>query len=49
MNACVIIYNIINKSEHDAPSDNDHPFDIQGPLVEVEQVPTQFVTFLHMN
>jgi hypothetical protein len=42
--------NIIIESEHDTPSDDhEHPFDLQGPLAEVEQVPTQLVVFLHMH
>ncbi|KAK1620172.1 hypothetical protein QYE76_025689 [Lolium multiflorum] len=34
MNAWMIIHNMIIKSEHDAPVQDDHPFDYQGPLAE---------------
>jgi hypothetical protein len=38
MNACVIMYTMIIEIEHDAHVNDDHPFDFQGPLAEVEHL-----------
>jgi hypothetical protein len=43
------MYNMIIESERDAPADDDHPFDFQGHLAEVEQIPAQFAAFLRMH
>jgi hypothetical protein len=42
------MYTMIIEIEHDAHVNDDHPFDFQGPLAEVEQVPAQFAAFLEI-
>jgi hypothetical protein len=46
MNACVIIHNM---SEREEPVHDVRPFDYQEPLAEVEHVPQEFGSFLHMH
>jgi hypothetical protein len=48
MNSCVIMHNIIIKSERDEPVHDDQPFYYQGPFAKAEHVPQEFGTFLHM-
>jgi hypothetical protein len=49
MNACVIMHSMTIESEHDAPTNDDHHFDIQGSLAKVEQVLAQFYAFLRIH
>jgi hypothetical protein len=44
MNYCVIMHNIIIESGREANVKDDQPFDFQGPLAQVNDVPTS--TFL---
>jgi hypothetical protein len=49
MNAYMIMHNMIIESERDSPTDDDHPFDFQGPFAEVEQAPAQYAAILQMH
>jgi hypothetical protein len=43
---CVIVYSIIIESERHELVVDDHPFDHQGPLVQLDEGPNKFVVFL---
>jgi hypothetical protein len=43
------VHNMIIKSEEDEPVDNNHPFDYQVPLAQLDQVPGEFATFPAMH
>ena len=49
--ACVIMHNMIIKSERANPVRDDQPFEHQGPLAHIdhEQVPANFSAFLAMQ
>jgi hypothetical protein len=39
INVCVILHNMIIECERDTHADDDEPFDFQGPLAQIENVP----------
>jgi hypothetical protein len=50
MNACVIMHNMIIKSEREHPVYDPEPYHRQGPLANVDhQVPAAFTAFLAMR
>ena len=49
MQACVIMHNMIIEDERDAPVHDNHPFDFQGPLAELNEVPAEFAAFIAMH
>jgi hypothetical protein len=48
MNYSVIVRNMIIKSEHEEPVEDDQPFDQENPLAELDQVSAEFFAFLAM-
>ena len=46
MNACLIMHNMIIENERDALVVDDVSFDHQGPLAQLQQVPSGFTAFL---
>jgi hypothetical protein len=45
----MIMHNMIIESERDEPVVDDQPFDHEGPLVNLDQVPVEFVAFLALH
>jgi hypothetical protein len=45
----VIMHNMIIKCEWAKPVDDDHPFDHQRPLAELDQVPAELASFIAIH
>jgi hypothetical protein len=49
MNFYVIMHNMIIENEHEAQVEDDQPLVFQGPPVQVNDVPANFLHFLPCN
>jgi hypothetical protein len=49
MKCCVVMHNMIIKSEREEPVEDDWPFDHEGPLAKLDQVSVEFPAFLAMH